>query len=51
MIVIQIYLIFSYNDVKLNISDYISMTAYPYQLEGIKWLKFFVLKSSWGMSS
>ena len=34
---------FSYNDVKLNISDYISMTAYPYQLEGIKWLKFLYL--------
>lgn len=34
---------FSYSDVALALPDYITSTAYPYQLEGIKWLKFLFL--------
>lgn len=34
---------FSYSDISINISDYVISTAYPYQLEGIKWLKFLFL--------
>lgn len=34
---------FSYNTITLNVPDYVTTTAYPYQLEGIKWLKFLFL--------
>lgn len=34
---------FSYSDVALALPDYVASTAYPYQLEGIKWLKFLFL--------
>lgn len=34
---------FAYNNVTINIPDYITSIAYPYQLEGIKWLKFLFL--------
>lgn len=33
---------FSYSDIVLDLPDHVTTTAYPYQLEGIKWLKFFV---------
>lgn len=34
---------FSYRNVKTNLPDSIIETAFPYQLEGIKWLKFLFL--------
>lgn len=34
---------FSYNDVKLKLPEYAISTAFPYQLEGIRWLKFLFL--------
>lgn len=34
---------FSYNSITINIPNYVTSTAYPYQLEGIKWLKFLFL--------
>lgn len=34
---------FSYRDVIINAPDYVTSIAYPYQLEGIKWLKFLFL--------
>ena len=34
---------FSFSDITLALPDYVTSTAYPYQLEGIKWLKFLFL--------
>ena len=34
---------FSYSDVVLALPDFFTSSAYPYQLEGIKWLKFLFL--------
>lgn len=34
---------FSYGDVALRLPDHVTSVAYPYQLEGIKWLKFLLL--------
>lgn len=34
---------FSYDDVALALPNYVTSAAYPYQLEGIKWLKFLFL--------
>lgn len=34
---------FSYEDVTLNVPDLVKLIAYPYQLDGIKWLKFLFL--------
>lgn len=34
---------FSYSDVYLTLPDYVTSAAYPYQIEGIKWLKFLFL--------
>lgn len=39
---------FSYADTKLEISDYAKSTAFPYQLDGIKWLKFLFLNKFGG---
>ena len=37
--------LFSYNDIKLNLSEEIKNTAFPYQINGIKWLKFLYLNN------
>ncbi|HOO07995.1 MAG TPA: DEAD/DEAH box helicase [Ruminococcus sp.] len=34
---------FSYSNIVLALPDYVTSVAYPYQLEGIKWLKFLFL--------
>lgn len=34
---------FSYSDIVLALPDHVASVAYPYQLEGIKWLKFLFL--------
>lgn len=34
---------FSYSNITLSIPDYVTHTAYPYQIMGIKWLKFLFL--------
>ncbi|SHM39683.1 Superfamily II DNA or RNA helicase, SNF2 family [Ruminococcus flavefaciens] len=34
---------FSYSDIMLALPDHVTSAAYPYQLEGIKWLKFLFL--------
>lgn len=34
---------FSYSNITLSVSNYVTSTAYSYQLEGIKWLKFLFL--------
>lgn len=34
---------FSYSDIKLKVPKTVTQTAFPYQLEGIKWLKFLFL--------
>ena len=34
---------FSYDDISLFLPDHIISTAYPYQIDGIKWLKFLFL--------
>ena len=34
---------FSYDDVELRISEFARKSAFPYQIEGIKWLKFLFL--------
>jgi len=34
---------FSYSDVHLDLPDSFTMTAFPYQVDGIKWLKFLFL--------
>lgn len=40
--------LFSYNDINLNLSEEIKNTAFPYQINGIKWLKFLYLNNLGG---